>query len=92
MSSALRRGDRSTDADAGAIEGIAVITVDNTNGAWEFSTNAGGSWTAFGAPSTSAALYNSYIWVAAPGTRVTVGSPRLGQALYARVVGCGRLR
>ena len=55
MSSALRRGDRSTDVDAGAIEGIAVITVDNTNGAWEFSTNAGGSWTAFGAPSTSAA-------------------------------------
>ncbi len=48
-------GDRIIDADAGAIEGIAVIAVDNTNGAWEFSTNGGGSWTAFGSPSTAAA-------------------------------------
>ena len=48
-------GDPITDADAGALEGIAVIAVDNTNGAWEYSTNAGGSWNAFGTPTTAAA-------------------------------------
>ena len=35
-----------TDADYDALEGIAVITVDNTNGSWEFFT--GSTWTAFG--------------------------------------------
>ena len=29
-------GDRITDADAGAVEGIAVTTVDNTNGTWQY--------------------------------------------------------
>jgi hypothetical protein len=48
-------GDRITDADAGALEGIAVIAVVNTNGTWEFSTNNGGSWTAFGSPTGAAA-------------------------------------
>ncbi len=43
-------GNRITDVDAGAIEGIAVTAVDNANGTWEFSTNDGDSWTAFGAP------------------------------------------
>ena len=35
-------GDRITDADAGAVEGIAVTTVDNTNGTWQYSTDGGG--------------------------------------------------
>ncbi len=48
-------GDRITDLDAGAVEGIAVTAVDNTNGTWEFTTNNGGVWTAFGSPTTSTA-------------------------------------
>ena len=45
-----------TDADSGALEGIAVIGVDNTNGSWEFSIDGGTSWTAVGSPSTNEAL------------------------------------
>ncbi len=48
-------GDRITDADAGALEGIAVANVNNANGTWEFSTNGGASWTPFGSPTTAAA-------------------------------------
>ncbi len=44
-----------TDGDEGTQPGIAVIGVDNTNGTWEFSTNSGTSWTAFGAPSIASA-------------------------------------
>ena len=42
-------GDRITDVDATAIEGIAVTGVDNTNGAWQYSIDGGTIWTAFGA-------------------------------------------
>jgi VCBS repeat-containing protein len=52
--SALIAGQTS-DVDAGALTGIAVIGVDNTNGTWQYSTNGGGSWTAFGSPSGSSA-------------------------------------
>ncbi|MDB5804566.1 MAG: hypothetical protein JWN73_1888 [Betaproteobacteria bacterium] len=46
-----------SDFDAGALSGIAVTSVDNTNGAWQYSTNNGTTWAAFGAPSgTSARL------------------------------------
>lgn len=48
-------GDRITDADAGALEGIAVIAVDNTNGAWQFSIDNGVNWTAFGSPNATTA-------------------------------------
>ncbi len=44
-----------TDPDAGALEGIAVTAVDNSNGAWQYSTNGGSIWNAFGAPSTAVA-------------------------------------
>ena len=44
-----------TDADAGALEGIAVTAVDNAHGAWQYSTDGGSSWTAFGSPSGSVA-------------------------------------
>ncbi|MBI5568940.1 MAG: tandem-95 repeat protein [Desulfomonile tiedjei] len=47
--------DRLTDVDNGSYEGIAVIGVDNTNGTWQFTTNGGGNWTAFGAVSDSSA-------------------------------------
>jgi alpha-tubulin suppressor-like RCC1 family protein len=45
-----------TDLDIGAVQGIAVTAVDNTNGTWEFSTNGGGAWTAFGTPADNAAV------------------------------------
>jgi Domain of unknown function (DUF4347)/Cadherin-like/Bacterial Ig domain len=44
-----------TDGDAGALAGIAVTAADNANGTWEYSTNGGGSWAAFGTPSIGAA-------------------------------------
>jgi len=48
-------GGHVTDADAGASAGIAVVGVDNTNGAWQYSLDAGASWSSFGAPSAASA-------------------------------------
>jgi VCBS repeat-containing protein len=48
-------GDRITDVDSGAVEGIAVTAVDNTNGAWQFSIDNGTNWTAFGSPNGTTA-------------------------------------
>ena len=42
-----------TDADGGALSGIAVTAVDNTNGTWEYTTDGGSTWTAFGAVDTA---------------------------------------
>ncbi|SDD22156.1 DUF4347 domain-containing protein [Kordiimonas lacus] len=36
-----------TDADGSAVESIAVTTVDNTNGVWQYSTDSGTSWNNF---------------------------------------------
>ncbi|MCG8518651.1 MAG: DUF4347 domain-containing protein, partial [Pseudomonadales bacterium] len=36
-----------SDPDGAAVEAIAVTQVDNTNGVWQFSTDAGTSWTDF---------------------------------------------
>src|SRR5204863_6519023 len=44
-----------TDPDNAALAGIAVVAVANTNGAWQYSTNGGGIWTAFGAPTATVA-------------------------------------
>ena len=44
-----------SDANAGALSGIAVVAVDNSNGTWQYSTNGGGTWIAFGSPSATAA-------------------------------------
>ena len=49
-------GDPITDPDIGAVEGIAVTLVDDTNGTWEYSTDGGIGWTPVGAVSDSAAL------------------------------------
>ncbi len=49
-------GDRITDADTGAVEGIAITSTTNGNGWWEYSTNGGSSWTAVGSVSNSSAL------------------------------------
>jgi methionine-rich copper-binding protein CopC len=48
-------GDRITDIDAGALEGLAVTSVDNTNGTWQFSIDNGTNWTPFGSPSQTTA-------------------------------------
>ncbi|WP_293129495.1 esterase-like activity of phytase family protein, partial [Microcoleus sp. bin38.metabat.b11b12b14.051] len=44
-----------TDPDTADTQGIAVTATDNSNGSWEYSTNSGATWTAFGTPSTAAA-------------------------------------
>ncbi len=49
-------GDRITDDDDGAVEGIAVVGVDDTNGQWQYDANADGTWVAFGSVSDSAAV------------------------------------
>ncbi|HEX8772070.1 MAG TPA: tandem-95 repeat protein [Pyrinomonadaceae bacterium] len=43
-------GDRITDVDAGAVEGIAVNAVNNTSGAWQYTIDGGTNWTPFGTP------------------------------------------
>ncbi|MBG1267437.1 beta strand repeat-containing protein [Nostoc sp. WHI] len=49
-------GDPITDVDTGAVEGIAVIGVNNTNGKWQYSTDGGNNWIDFGVSATSATL------------------------------------
>jgi len=49
-------GDRITDGDAGALEGIAVVDVDNTFGTWQFSIDSGSNWVGFGGVSNQAAV------------------------------------
>ncbi|MFN6485085.1 MULTISPECIES: beta strand repeat-containing protein [unclassified Nostoc] len=49
-------GDPILDADTGAVEGIAVIGVDNTHGIWQYSTNGGNNWINFAVSTTSATL------------------------------------
>ncbi len=49
-------GSSVTDADPGALEGIAITALASGDGTWEFSTNGGGSWAAVGAVSDSNAL------------------------------------
>ena len=55
-----------TDTNHGESFGIAVTAVDNTNGAWQYSTDGGSTWTAFGTPSPAAAR----LLAADAGTRV----------------------
>jgi hypothetical protein len=38
-----------TDVDAGAVQGLAIISADISNGTWQYSLNNGGSWNALGA-------------------------------------------
>ncbi|MGJ5633573.1 DUF4347 domain-containing protein [Nostoc sp. CALU 1950] len=49
-------GNPITDPDTGAVEGIAVIGVDNTNGTWQYSINDGGNWINLVVSDTSATL------------------------------------
>ncbi|MGI9421335.1 MAG: putative Ig domain-containing protein, partial [Geminicoccaceae bacterium] len=45
-----------TDADGGAVEAMALTGADDSHGTWEFSINAGSSWTAVRPVSDNAAL------------------------------------
>ena len=45
----------SSDADASAVTGIAVTANDNSHGNWQFSTDGGANWVAFGTTSDAAA-------------------------------------
>ena len=47
--------DMITDADPGALEGMAVIAADNDDGDWEYSTDGGSTWAALGNPSPASA-------------------------------------
>lgn len=49
-------GDRVTDVDIGAVEGVAIHSLSSGNGTWEFSTDAGSSWAVIGVVSDSSAL------------------------------------
>jgi parallel beta-helix repeat protein len=49
-------GNRITDVDAGAVEGIAITSLNSGNGTWQFSTDGGTSWNAVGAVSDTSAL------------------------------------
>jgi hypothetical protein len=46
--------DLVTDDDTGASEGIAVISADNTHGAWQYSLDNGATWSDLGSPTLSA--------------------------------------
>ena len=48
--------DPITDVDIGAVEGIAVTGVDDSNGTWEYSTDGGSTWVAFWSVSDSTAV------------------------------------
>ncbi len=48
--------DRITDADIGALEGIAVVHVDDTHGTWQYDTLANGNWQAFGSVNDNSAV------------------------------------
>ncbi|MCA9061772.1 MAG: DUF4347 domain-containing protein, partial [Planctomycetaceae bacterium] len=47
--------DNVTDADSGALLGIAITAADTTNGSWWYSTNGGTNWNALGAVTTGSA-------------------------------------
>ncbi len=49
-------GDRITDVDSGAVEGIAITATTNGNGAWEYSIDNGSNWLSVGSVSDNSAL------------------------------------
>ncbi|MBF0261883.1 MAG: DUF4347 domain-containing protein, partial [Magnetococcales bacterium] len=49
-------GTSISDIDAGALQGIAIRGVTTDNGTWQYSINAGASWTAFGTISSTQSL------------------------------------
>ena len=52
---AITDPDDAAYAPSTAPRGIAVTSVDNTHGVWQYSTDGGATWNSFGAPTTTAA-------------------------------------
>ncbi len=53
-------GDRITDGNPGALEGIAIIGTDDSDGVWQFDAHADGNWQVFGpVDETSAVLLDT---------------------------------
>jgi large repetitive protein len=48
--------DNVTDADAGAVTGVAITATNSANGTWWYSTNNGGAWTQIDPVSNTSAL------------------------------------
>lgn len=55
ITSLAATGGSITDTDPGALQGIAVTSVDQTHGIWQFTTDNGVTWTDFGSPAASSA-------------------------------------
>jgi len=49
-------GSPLTDVDGGGALGVAVVAVDDTHGSWQYSTDGGASWVAFGSASDASAV------------------------------------
>lgn len=49
-------GDRITDVDTSAVEGIAITATTNGTGTWQYSIDSGSSWTSVGTVSSTSAL------------------------------------
>ncbi len=45
-----------TDVDAGAVQGVAIISAASTNGTWQYSTDNGATWTSVGTVSVNSSL------------------------------------
>ena len=45
-------GDRITDVDTSAVEGIAITATTNGTGTWQYSIDSGSSWTSVGTVSS----------------------------------------
>lgn len=55
LSRLISGGGSLSDADEGAVQGIAVTGVDQAHGTWQYSLNGGTTWTDFGSPTSNAA-------------------------------------
>jgi len=49
-------GTNVTDANAGALKGLAITAIDNTKGYWQYTTNAGSTWSNVPASTNNSAL------------------------------------
>jgi ELWxxDGT repeat protein len=65
--------DNVTDADSGALLGIAVTAADTSHGVWSFSIDKGASWHSLGTPSAAAART-----LAADGNTLLYFTPAVG--------------
>lgn len=64
--SRMAPGGGISDVDGGAVQGIGIIGANQDNGTWQYSTNSGGTWSNFGATSSSSTL----LLASNPSTRV----------------------